>query len=664
MNETTAVALTYGLLRPLPKDESIKVLFLDVGASKTSCACVEFKAGQLEVLATKTITNCGGWYFDQVLAVAMAADIQKRYKLDIMSNAKARMKLFKEAERVKKNLSANSVVNWGVEYIMDGTDVSGKMSRADFEALITPAVDKIFPAVTDVLEKCALKAEELHSIEVVGGASRIPIVQARLRELLGRDLSKTCDSDEAVARGCALQCAMLSHLVQVLPFALKDRTEFDISVSYVDGAQSSGMDVQMEDAGVAFKAGELIPREAIIEIPSSYSSFEVVAYYTDPSQLPPNTPTNLGRFVVSDVPAQKEGDDRTYKTKVTFRLDGSDMLSVDSVSYLEEIVEAPNSSAAADTVPAENGDKKDAKKEESTDAQEPVAKKTKFSRTELACTSDFPTVTPKQQQEYFDREIKMINNDRVVRETSDMRNELESYVLEMRTKLRSESDLQPYCTEEEAASLIARMDKEEAWLDDEGYDVQKSEYKTHLGDLFALCGPALARARQHQKRDPAIKSLKQVINFYSRWAQDEAANDEKFAHIAQDELNKVLACCQEADQWLLSQQLLQDKLVLHQDPVLTVEALDTRRKSVDKFSNGIRNTPKPKPPKPAPAEEKKPADKAAPAADNSSAEAEVPPAATEEAAPAADNSNAEAPAADAADAAPADNSNTKMDVDE
>ncbi len=119
MNETTAVALNYGILRPLPDKAANKVMFFDMGEASTNVSIVSFVQGKLNVLATASDRNLGGRDFDLLLVEHFKAHILKTYKLDPTNEPKAMYKLFKECRRVKQILSANSKVPFAIEFFMN-----------------------------------------------------------------------------------------------------------------------------------------------------------------------------------------------------------------------------------------------------------------------------------------------------------------------------------------------------------------------------------------------------------------------------------------------------------------------------------------------------------------------------------------------------------------
>jgi len=102
-------------------------------------------------------------------------------------------------------LSANSKVVFNVEYIMNDTDVSGTIERQEFEDMCGPLLQQFVAVADRLLQQTKTTKEELASVEIVGGGSRIPMIQRVFKDYFGREMSKTCDADESVTKGCALQ---------------------------------------------------------------------------------------------------------------------------------------------------------------------------------------------------------------------------------------------------------------------------------------------------------------------------------------------------------------------------------------------------------------------------------------------------------------------------
>jgi heat shock protein 4 len=193
-------------------------------------------------------------------------------------------------------------------------------------------------------------------------------------------------------------------------------------------------------------------------------------------------------------------------------------------------------------------------------------------------------------------------------DTMQARNDLESYVLDMKSRLTG--DLSEYIHEADKEKLLARLTAEEDWLYNDGFDSQKSEYKKRLGDLRAAGQPILDRHEEHHQRDTYIAALKSAIGHYSQLA---ASADEKYAHITPEERKKVLDECAVEDTWLCAALSAQDKLSKADPPALTISQLKQKKTALEQVVNPIMHKPKPKKEEPK-KEEAKPAEPAAAAA--------------------------------------------------
>ena len=176
-----------------------------------------------------------------------------RYKLDVFGNKKATMKLLTECVKLKKLMAANTNrLPINIECFMDDKDVSGHMDRAKFEELIASHLADIERVMGEVLTASKLKPEEIYrytfissfvvcifniiifiSVEIVGGSTRIPAIKALIEKVFGKESSTTLNADEAVSRGCALQCAILSPVFKVGVYLLFSVPQFAFYFIYV-----------------------------------------------------------------------------------------------------------------------------------------------------------------------------------------------------------------------------------------------------------------------------------------------------------------------------------------------------------------------------------------------------------------------------------------------
>jgi molecular chaperone DnaK (HSP70) len=214
MNETTAVALNYGLYNtnlPEVNEKSSLVAFVDMGYTQTQASVVAFNKGKLKVLATAYDNNLGGRDFDRLLMDHFQQEFKDKYKIDAYSNVRARLRLRAECEKVKKVMSSvTSPVPFNIECLMNDKDVSSSLKRDDFEALSLNLLQRFRNVLTDVLTEAHCVPADIDVVEIVGGTTRIPIIKRIIQEVLGKEPSTTLNADEACARGCTLMCAILS----------------------------------------------------------------------------------------------------------------------------------------------------------------------------------------------------------------------------------------------------------------------------------------------------------------------------------------------------------------------------------------------------------------------------------------------------------------------
>lgn len=135
-------------------------------------------------------------------------------------------------EKLKRVLSANPEAPINVDSLMNDIDVRGMMNRKTLEDLSAAMLDRVCEPVRIALEEAGVSKDQLFSVEVTGGGSRLLSLQKKLTAFFGKDVSRTLNSEESVARGCALQCAMLSPVFKVREFAVNDVSLFPIRLSW------------------------------------------------------------------------------------------------------------------------------------------------------------------------------------------------------------------------------------------------------------------------------------------------------------------------------------------------------------------------------------------------------------------------------------------------
>ncbi|XP_058192449.1 heat shock 70 kDa protein 15-like isoform X4 [Rhododendron vialii] len=216
LHETTATALAYGIYKTdLPENGQLNVAFVDIGHASMQVCIAGFKEGQLKILAHSFDRSLGGRDFDEALFQYFAAKFKEKYKIDVYQNARACLRLRTACEKLKRVLSANPEAPLNIECLMEEKDVKGFIKRENFEKISIPILERVRKPLEKALSEARLTVENIHSVEVVGSGSRVPAIIRILTEFFRKEPRRTMNSSECVAKGCALECAILSSTFEV-----------------------------------------------------------------------------------------------------------------------------------------------------------------------------------------------------------------------------------------------------------------------------------------------------------------------------------------------------------------------------------------------------------------------------------------------------------------
>lgn len=359
INDTTATALGYGITKldlPTAEEKPRRVAFVDIGHSNYTCSIVEFKKGELAVKSTAYDRHFGGRNFDKALVDHFAKEFKEKYKIDITTNPKAMVRVAAAAEKMKKILSANAQAPINIESLMNDVDASGMLKREELEELVKPLLERATGPLEQALAEAKLKVEDIDAVEMVGGCTRVPSLKERISKFFGKQLSFTLNQDEAVARGCAFSCAILSPVFRVRDFSIHDIVNYPIEFNW-----EQSPDIPDEDTSLTvFNKGNVMPSTKILTFYRK-QPFDLEARYAKPDMLPGKTNPWIGRFSVKGVKADSKDDFMICKLKARLNLHG--VLNLESGYYVEDIeVEEP--------IPEEKeaekkeGDKKEGDKKE------------------------------------------------------------------------------------------------------------------------------------------------------------------------------------------------------------------------------------------------------------------------------------------------------------
>ncbi len=318
INEPTAAALAYGLDK---MEGERKVLVYDLGGGTFDVSILEIGGGVIQVVATSGNNHLGGDDFDQRIIDYLADEFKKQYGVDLRSDKQALQRLRDAAEKAKIELSSKLETDISLPYITATAEgplhLEMKLTRAMFESLTRDLVEKTREPIERALNDAKLSPQDIDEIILVGGMTRVPMVQKFIKDIFGKEPNKSVNPDEAVAIGAAIQAAILAG---------------------TEGAKDKDVvlvDVTPLTLGVEVKGGLLepvIPRNTTIPVKKSkvfttaedgQTSVEVRVYQGERAMARDNI--FLGSFQLVGIPPAPRG---VPQIEVTFDIDSDGIVHV------------------------------------------------------------------------------------------------------------------------------------------------------------------------------------------------------------------------------------------------------------------------------------------------------------------------------------------------
>jgi molecular chaperone DnaK len=316
VNEPTAAALAYGKSKEASEDEKIIAVY-DLGGGTYDISILEVAESVVEVISTNGDTRLGGDDFDEVIIDWLIEEFKKDTGIDVSGDKLVMQRLKDQAEKTKIELSSTPESPINLPFLT--ADASGPkhmnltLSRAKFESMITPLVERSIGPMERALKDAGKSASEIDEVLLVGGSTRMPLVQKRVKEFFGKDPNKGVNPDEVVGLGAAVQAGVLSGDVQDI--VLVDVTPLSLGIETLGQVMT-----------VLIPRNTTIPTrksETFTTAADNQPSVEVHCLQGERSMATDNR--TLGKFSLVGIPAAPRG---VPQVEVTFDIDANGIVNV------------------------------------------------------------------------------------------------------------------------------------------------------------------------------------------------------------------------------------------------------------------------------------------------------------------------------------------------
>ena len=315
INEPTAAALAYGL----DNDKEQKIMVYDLGGGTFDVSIIEIGDGVIEVLATNGDNRLGGDDFDKRITDYMIEDFKSKEGIDLSNDKMALQRLREAAEKAKKELSSSTTTNINLPFIT-ANETGPKhfemdLTRAKFDELTHDLVERTVIPVQNALKDAGLTAADLSKVLLVGGSTRMPAVQDKVRQLTGHEPSKTLNPDECVALGASIQGGKLAGDAGAGDILLLDVTPLSLSIETLGGVATKLIE---RNTTIPTKKSQVFSTAA-----DNQTAVDIHVVQGERQFAKDNK--SLGQFRLDGIPPARRG---VPQIEVTFDIDANGIVNV------------------------------------------------------------------------------------------------------------------------------------------------------------------------------------------------------------------------------------------------------------------------------------------------------------------------------------------------
>ena len=315
INEPTAAALAYGL----DNEKEQKVMVYDLGGGTFDVSIIEIGDGVIEVLSTNGDTRLGGDDFDQAIVNWMLDEFKKAEGVDLSTDKMALQRIKEAAEKAKKELSSATTTNINLPYITATAEgpkhFDTNLTRAKFEELVHDLVERTAIPVQNAMKDAGLNYSDISKVLLVGGSTRVPCVQEKVKQLTGKEPSKALNPDECVAVGASIQGGKLAGDSGAGDILLLDVTPLSLSIETMGGIATRLIE---RNTTIPTKKSQVFSTAADNQTAVDINVLQGERQFAKDNK-------SLGQFRLDGIPPAKRG---VPQIEVTFDIDANGIVNV------------------------------------------------------------------------------------------------------------------------------------------------------------------------------------------------------------------------------------------------------------------------------------------------------------------------------------------------
>ena len=315
INEPTAAALAYGL----DNETEQKVMVYDLGGGTFDVSIIEIGDGVIEVLSTNGDTHLGGDDFDQKIIDWMVSEFKKAEGVDLSTDKMALQRLKEAAEKAKKELSSATTTNINLPFITATADgpkhFDMNLTRAKFEELVNDLVERTAIPLQNAMKDAGLNYSDISKVLLVGGSTRVPCVQEKVKQLTGKEPNKSLNPDECVAIGASIQGGKLAGDAGAGDILLLDVTPLSLSIETMGGIATKLIE---RNTTIPTKKSQVFSTAADNQTAVDINVLQGERQFAKDNK-------SLGQFRLDGIPPARRG---VPQIEVTFDIDANGIVNV------------------------------------------------------------------------------------------------------------------------------------------------------------------------------------------------------------------------------------------------------------------------------------------------------------------------------------------------